>query len=195
MLLIHGHYRLAPKLIAYRNDWCNHCGEPVLAQQWRSFYLGHLYWIPLIPLGFRKNWQCTQCARDPRERVRTSLAIILAGLLTFTLACVLTFLVPHSDGEATIVWTLRGIFGSVSAVFAFWLLSRSNEQPPPIKYVEPLRNERCLICGGRMTDFPRWHCVDCGGVRYGSEQARVTRRTVRDGTDPIDCPDDAATRT
>ncbi len=172
MLIIHGHYRLAPKLVAYRNDWCTHCDKPVLAQQWRSFYLGHVYWIPLIPLGFRKKRQCTQCGGNPRERVRASLTVIIAGLLTFLLAFVITILVPHNDDEATIVWTLRGVFGCLAALFAVWLASRSAEQPLPAKYVEPLRNDRCLICGGRMTDFPQGHCVNCKVIRYGSEQAR-----------------------
>ena len=30
MLIVYGTYRLAPRLVAYRNDWCNHCDKPVL---------------------------------------------------------------------------------------------------------------------------------------------------------------------
>ena len=40
--------------------------------------------------------------------------------------------------------------------------------PPMRKEVEPLRNDWCLICGGRMTDYPQWHCVECGVIRYNT---------------------------
>jgi hypothetical protein len=169
---IHGLYRLAPKVVAYRNDWCNHCGKPVLAKRWRSFYLGHLYWIPLLPLGFHETWRCTVCDNDPRGRVGTALGIILAGLFTCILVCSLTIVVPVKGDEVTVAWALRGIFGGFAVLFAFWLRSRLIEQPRPARKVEPLTNERCLICGGRMTDFPRWHCVECKVVRDGGEQFR-----------------------
>ena len=65
MFIVFGTYRVAPKLVAYRNDWCNHCDKPVLAQQWRSFYLGHWFWIPVVPLGFYKTWRCKVCTKNP----------------------------------------------------------------------------------------------------------------------------------
>jgi hypothetical protein len=167
MLLIHGTYRLAPKLVAYRNDWCNHCDKPVLAQQWRCFYLAHFFWIPCLPLGFYKDWRCEACTKNPRDRVRAATGIIVSGLLVFSLIFGVSLFGPNRGEEASVVWGTRFVFGSLAAVFAFWLRSRLTELPAATKRVEPLRNDRCLVCGGRVTDYPKWHCVDCKIVRYG----------------------------
>jgi hypothetical protein len=166
MFIVYGTYRLAPKLVAYRNDWCNHCDKPVLAQQWRSFYVGHLFWIPCLPLGFYKTWRCKVCTKNPRDRVQTSVGMIVAGLLAFTLIFVIMLFAPYSGKEAAMFWGMRLAFGSLVVVFALWLKARLKELPPE-RNVEPLRNDRCLVCDGRTTDSPRWHCLDCGVTRYG----------------------------
>ncbi len=169
MFIVHGTYRVAPRFVAYRNDWCNHCDKPVLAQQWRSFYVGHLYWIPLVPLGFYKIWRCQICARNPRERLRTSMGFIVAGLLVCAVIFVITFLVPYSANDAALVWGIRFAAVVLVVVFARWLNSRWKESPPD-RIVQPLTNDRCLFCDGMMTDYPQWHCVECGLIRYGSWQ-------------------------
>jgi hypothetical protein len=165
MFIVYGSYRLAPRLVAYRNDWCNHCAKPVLAQQWRSFYIGHVFWIPFMPLGFYKTWRCKVCARNPRDRLRTSIGMIIAGLVAVTVIFVIMLAGPYTGKDAIMFWGMRGFFGGLAVVFALWLRSRLRELPPEQK-VEPLRNEQCLICDGRMTDSPRWHCVECGVIRY-----------------------------
>jgi hypothetical protein len=166
MLIVFGTYRLAPKVVAYHNDWCNHCDKPVLAQQWRSFYVGHLYWIPFLPLGFHKTWRCKVCTKNPRARLRTSLGIIIAGLIAFSLIFVIMLAAPYRGEEAVPFWVMRLVFGSLALLFALWLKSRLKEVPPD-KHVDPLTNNRCLVCDGMMTDYPQWHCVDCGVIRYG----------------------------
>ncbi len=165
MIVVHGVYRLASKQVGYRSDWCNHCKSRVIAWQWRSFYLGHLYWIPILPLGFYKVWLCPFCGKNPRERVRTSLAIIVAGLLLFVLMFVALLFAPNEGKEAPTFWVMRFLFGGLAAVFSAWLIYRLQEQTPQ-RVVEPLRNDRCIACGGRMTDHPQWHCVECGLIRY-----------------------------
>jgi hypothetical protein len=166
MLIAFGTYRVAPKLVAYRNDWCNHCDKPVLAQQWRSFYVGHLYWIPFLPLGFYKTWRCKVCGKNPRARLRTATGCIVAGLLVFALMFVILLSGPYSGEAAPAAWVMRLMFGALAAVFALWLKSRLKELPPQ-RNVEPLTNDRCLVCDGIMTDYPQWHCEECGVIRSG----------------------------
>ena len=167
MLIVHGTYRFAPRVVAYRNDWCNHCDKAMLALQWRSFYVGHLFWIPLLPLGFHKTWRCKACTKNPRDRLRTSQGMIIAGLVAFCLTFLIFLFAPYSGKEATVFWVMRLASGILAVVFALWLKSRLKELPQE-KHVEPLRNDSCLLCNGRMTDYPQWHCVDCGVIRYGS---------------------------
>jgi hypothetical protein len=166
MLIIFGTYRVAPKLVAYRNDWCNHCDKPALAQQWRSFYVGHLYWIPFLPLGFYKTWRCKLCGKGPRARLRTATGCIVAGLLVFGLMFLLTLTGPYDGEAAPAAWVSRFALAALAAVFALWLKSRLKELPPQ-RIVEPLMNDRCLVCGGTMIDSPRWHCEECDFSRYG----------------------------
>jgi hypothetical protein len=127
--------------------------------------LGHIFWIPIVPLGFYKTWHCEACTKNPRDRVRTSLAIIVAGLLAFSLIFAIMLFAPYTGEDAAMFWGMRFLFGALAVVFALWLKSRLNEVPPE-RNVEPLTNTRCLMCEGRMTDYPRWHCVDCGVIRY-----------------------------
>ena len=167
MFIVHGTYRVAPRFVAYRNDWCNHCDKPVLAQQWRSFYVGHLCWIPLVPLGFYKIWRCQICARNPRERLRTSMGFIVAGSLVCAVIFVITFLVPYSANDAAVVWG----FGSAAVVpWSICLVELEVERISAGPDVQPLTNARCLFCDGMMTDYPQWHCDECGLIRYGSWQ-------------------------
>jgi hypothetical protein len=165
MFIVHGVYRFAPKLVAYRNDWCNQCDKPVLAQQWRCFYVGHLFWIPVLPLGFHKNWRCQGCTNNPRRRHRISTGVVVAGLLVFSLMFAIGLAGPYHGEGAHEFWALRVVFGGLTAVFGLLLKSRLTTVPRE-RNVEPLRNDRCLVCGGRMTDYPQWHCADCGVIRY-----------------------------
>jgi hypothetical protein len=167
MLIVYGTYRIAPRLVGYRNDWCNHCEKPILAQRWRAFYLGHIFWIPIVPLGFYKTWRCKACTKNPRDRLRTSLGIIVAGLLAFSVIFAIMLFGPYTGKDAAMFWGMRLAFGSLAVVFALWSKSRLKEVPPE-RNVEPLTNIRCLVCEGWMTEYPRWHCVDCGVIRYDS---------------------------
>ena len=111
MLIVLGSYRVAPKLVADRNDWCNHCDRPVLAQQWRSFYLGHVYWIPFLPLGFYKTWRCKVCGRDPRTRLQAATGCIVTGLLVLSLMFAVSLSGPYSGEAAPAVCVSRLVLG------------------------------------------------------------------------------------
>lgn len=56
MLIVWGTHNFAKKLVGARRDFCNCCEHEVLTEQWQSFDMFHLYFIPLIPLGNRRRW-------------------------------------------------------------------------------------------------------------------------------------------
>src|SRR5262249_52837112 len=64
MLAVHGTYRFGEKRTAFRNDFCANCRLPCRAIQLRTFDVHHIFWLPLIPLGFKKRWFCTRCHRQ-----------------------------------------------------------------------------------------------------------------------------------
>ena len=113
MLIVLGSYRVAPKLVADRNDWCNHCDRPVLAQQWRSFYLGHVYWIPFLPLGFYKTWAARSVARTPELACRLQRAVCVTGLLVLSLMFAVSLSGPYSGEAAPAVCVSRLVLGTL----------------------------------------------------------------------------------
>lgn len=50
--------------MAFRNDYCLARGEERRAVQVRTFDVGHIFWIPILPAGFWKRWVCTVCGKD-----------------------------------------------------------------------------------------------------------------------------------
>ena len=169
----------APKLVAYRNDWCIHCDNAVLAKQWRYFLVEHFFWILLIPTGFHKEWRCERCGKDPRNRQLGPVhALVIAMIVSAVGFAVFLSQAPYSGDIAPLFWTMLAGFGGLTVGFALWLKFEVRS-PPMRKEVEPLRNDRCLFCGGRMTDYPQWHCVECGVIRYNDE--RVLSRLSHPG--------------
>jgi hypothetical protein len=65
VLIFYGFYRFRQKRVAFRNDYCRSCAEPRRSVQIRSFNAGHIFWIPILPLGYYKRRLSTACGRDP----------------------------------------------------------------------------------------------------------------------------------
>jgi hypothetical protein len=93
MWIVYGFYKFKQHVIGYREDYCNKCRVQVVAKYLHFFYCGHIFFIPLIPLGFHKLWVCPHCDTDPRlvGDVRSSIWLLgaipfgLLGLLTLSL--------------------------------------------------------------------------------------------------------------
>ena len=88
MLIIHGVYHLWPKRVGFRNDYCLGCDKPRRSFAVRTFDVGHLFWIPILPVGLWKHWKCSECGRDPHVHVRTrrSFNWVVSGSWFFSLA-------------------------------------------------------------------------------------------------------------
>ena len=116
----------------YRNDYCLSCEQVRVANQYRSFDVIHLYYIPLIPLGFRGHWFCTICGRNPRARTRTGKGVViflavLVGLMAAGFYC----------------FTFRYNFNP----FLVRILKPPIDLKAMLKTVPPLSTEVCFFCG------------------------------------------------
>ena len=165
MIIVHGVYRFAPKRLAFRNDFCLTCKTARIAVQVRSFYVAHLYWIPLLPLGFWKKWVCSVCGSDPHRIVQTRRFFkILLVIFLMLAAAPLWFVTPTAD-QLVIIWGVR--FGTLAAVCgALWWATRGHRAAPSLReglaMVAPYAARTCPFCGGHLFDNPRWHCPACG---------------------------------
>lgn len=164
VILVHGMYQFAPRRLAFRNDFCLACRATRIAVQVRSFYVAHVYWIPVLPLGRWKAWVCSVCGRDPHEPVQTRrLFKVLLAIIVALMAVPLWFATPGAD-EATIIRVMR-LVTLVAFCGALWWATRGHRAAPSLRSrlatVLPYEARTCPFCGGSLFDNPRWHCPAC----------------------------------
>ena len=116
MFIIHGAYHFWPKPVAFRDDYCLSCQSPRRSIAIRTLDVGHIFWIPVLPVGFWKHWKCISCGKDPHVNPKTRRSFLWAGLLCliariwcdaldpanlWTGSCNLAFDLPlaHSEGS------------------------------------------------------------------------------------------------
>lgn len=154
--------------VAYRNDFCVSCNAPRRAYQVRSFKAYQLYYIPIIPLGFWREWQCSECGRDPHAypgRLRNAkwAVVLLAGF--FAITGVIASFEPQDS--ALTVWLMR--VGMPALFFALlWFVTRKSPGRAlreKLKIISPDRDDTCALCGGALILGHGWRCSQCEAER------------------------------
>ena len=157
-----------PRTVAYRNDYCVSCNSPRRAHQVRSFKAYQLYYVPIVPLGFWREWQCTECGRHPhvysRALRRTRWAILgLVGMFAIT-GVIASF---DQQDSAAIMWLMR--LGLPAVFFSvLWFVLRDKPDRAlreKLKQVAPDRDDTCALCSGALILDHGWHCSLCGAER------------------------------
>jgi hypothetical protein len=161
-----GSYRT--RTVAYRNDYCVSCNAPCRALLVRSFKAYQLYYIPIVPLGFWREWQCSECGRDPHVYSRASrrawwMVVLLTGF--FAIAGVIASF--DQQDSAVTVWLMRL---ALPAVFftLLWLALRNKPDRAlrdKLRSVNPDRSNNCALCGGAFILDHEWRCSQCGAER------------------------------
>jgi hypothetical protein len=167
MLVVHGTYLWARKVVAYRNDYCLACDSQRLAFQHRTFDVLHVFFIPVLPLGLWKRWHCSVCGRDPHASTRTRKSLKWAGVATLLLMSLSGWAVSPTEKpeDATFIWGMR-IIGPIAFV---WALRATLKDPPEVKLAERLRtvapilDANCPVCQVMLSPTePAWQCPQCG---------------------------------
>lgn len=171
MFLIHGAYHWRPKRVGFRNDYCLSCKAPRRAIATRTFDVGHIFWVPLIPVGFWKHWACATCRRDPHRSTKARPFLKWIGLGCLIILSGMFWSVPiNSEDVAILAWILR--IGPLvgAAVLLFQLLTGAQE--PSLKErlaeIPPATDSACPFCATPLMVGPsaQWSCPACGVVRY-----------------------------
>lgn len=164
MLVIHGTYHLFPKRVAFRNDFCLKCGAQRRAFQIRTFDILHVFWVPLLPIGFWKRWRCTSCGADPHANVKTRRSYKIAGVAILLLMTLGFWFAPIEKGDEVLFWALR-IGAPLLAVWAIWNIRTTPVEPTltqQLAAVAPAQDATCPLCGFALANTPTWHCPRCG---------------------------------
>lgn len=154
--------------MAFRNDYCLACGEARRAVQVRTFDVGHIYWIPILPAGFWKHWQCTVCGRDPRVNTKTRRGFKWAGLFILLLFSAAFWAMPVMPDFVAGTWIFR-IAAPLGAILTVaHLLGTRNE--PSLKArlasIQPAADTVCPFCGTPLLMLASGcSCPVCGVVR------------------------------
>jgi len=170
MLLIHGVYHFWPKRVAYRNDYCLSCEGPRRAIATRTFDVGHIFWVPFLPVGYWKHWSCTQCRRDPHVNPKTRRTFKWIGLVCLLLLSAMFFATPVDPSVAVVGWVLRLVPLAGAAALLFQLL-RSGREPSlreRLASIPPAAEVVCPFCSVPLVPASdqRWSCPGCGVERY-----------------------------
>lgn len=156
------------RIIAYRNDYCVTCNAQRRAHQIRSFKAYQVYYIPIIPLGFWREWQCAECSRDPHvyssalRRVRWFI-VLFAGMFAIT-GVIASF---DQQDSAVTMWLMR--LGLPALFFTvLWFVLRNKPDRAlreKLRQIAPDRNDACALCSGALVLEHGWRCSQCGAER------------------------------
>jgi hypothetical protein len=168
MFLIHGSYRFWPKLVGFRNDYCLTCRAPRRSIAIRTFDVGHIFWIPILPVGFWKHWQCSNCGKDPHKTTKTRRSFKWIGLFLLIVLAVMSWVEPVAPPDEWLGWIFR-IGCPVLAMLLFANLMRASKElslSQALKSVEPASDTTCPLCSTPLLAGPRWSCPGCRVSRY-----------------------------
>lgn len=168
MHIVHGLYRFRPTRVAFRNDYCLSCAQPRRSVQIRTFNAWHLFWIPVLPLGFHKRWLCTTCNREPHVYPGTRRGFKWAGLAVLLIFAVFSWAAPPPTDMLVVAWVFR-----IAAPLGFFLtlghLLRTPKDPSlkeRLASVPPASDTVCPFCGTALLLLSsQCSCPSCGVLR------------------------------
>jgi hypothetical protein len=92
---------------------------PRRSEQIRSFDVCHLFWIPLLPLGFRWRWRCTACHGSPHVPRGVRAGFKWAGVVVFVVLAAIFWRIRITPDIRVYGWLMRVAtpIGAVLIVF------------------------------------------------------------------------------
>jgi hypothetical protein len=168
LLIIHGIYRFHPKRVAFRNDYCRTCVQSGRSVQVRTFDAAHVFWIPVLPLGYRKRWLCTICGHSPHIYRGTRRGFKWAGFAVLLFLAAFSWAAPLEQDASIFTWSVR-VAAPIGALLVFVHLRRTPKDPslPEILAVIPAASDSiCPFCGTPLLVLSsRCSCPACGVAR------------------------------
>ena len=170
MLLIRGSYHFWPKRVAFRNDYCLRCQAPRRSIAVRTFDVGHIFWIPILPVGFWKRWQCEICGQPPHAHPKVRRLFKWLGLVCAIAFSLAVWAAPGEAELGVIGWILRVAFPA-GAILLLADLLRTPKEPTlraRLAAIEPAADAVCPFCATPLVagTGTRWSCPNCKAVRF-----------------------------
>lgn len=168
MFVIHGTYQFRPKRTAFRNDYCDSHGGARRSIQTRTFDAIHIFWIPIVPLGFWNRWICTACNRQTSVSTRTRRPFKWAGLIVLLCLGAMFWAAPLPADFIAGGWRIR-IGAPLGAIFLLIHLFRTSKNPSRadrLRTIPTAIDTVCPLCGRQLLILAsRCSCPVCGVIR------------------------------
>ena len=175
MLIFYGMYHFMSRMVGFRPDFCLSCRNDVVAIESRSFDVGHFYYIPLVPLGFRRHWHCRTCGHNPRGE-RSGIVLQIIGAVLFLGAAVVVWMMPAPTADnVTFAWAVRLGLPALALALIVNVRHRMKEDgslQQRLRRVPPV-GDVCPVCGGRVSAGPERRCIKCGAVERRAPELKA----------------------
>ncbi|HLJ26060.1 MAG TPA: hypothetical protein VKY85_05065 [Candidatus Angelobacter sp.] len=167
MVVLYGIRGVMRKVVAYRNDFCLWCEVPQRAHQIRSLKAFHIFFIPVLPLGFWRDWECSVCNRNPHgtrgRRERMGLAFFVG------MFAAVAWISPGSEtgNSIAVTWVLRIAFMIAFGVALWYALKNPSNirLKEELNKIEPAQENYCTFCNSPVILNDGWRCSNCGVQR------------------------------
>lgn len=167
MLIVHGIYRFCPKRVSFRNDYCLSCKAQRRTVEIRTFNMWHIFWIPLIPLGFHKRSKCVTCGSDPHYNKIARRPLMWVGLVALIIFALAFWVNPVEKDMPTLTWVFR-IGSPILAILTLrdLIQTRNDKSLNDLRAtVSPSTDTKCPFCNVQLMMGAEWSCPQCGIVR------------------------------
>ena len=168
MLLVYGIYNFRPKRVAFRNDFCLFCGRPRRSEQIRSFDVCHVFWIPFLPLGFRRRWRCTACHGSPHVPRGVRPGFKWTGVVVFVILAAIFWGIRITPDIRIYAWLMRVAMpiGAMLVLFDLLRPPKGLSLKQKLATVPPASDTVCPFCGSALLLLSsQCSCPVCGVVR------------------------------
>ena len=136
--------------------------------QIRTFDAWHIFWIPLLPLGFHKRWLCTTCGRLPHVHPGTRRGFKWAGFVVLLLLPTIMWADQLTPGDLVFGWVIR-VGAPIGAVLTLIHLLRTPKDPSlqeKLSGIPPASDTICPFCGSALLLLSsQCSCPTCGVLR------------------------------
>lgn len=163
MYIFYGIKKVRKKKLGYGKDYCNACEQEAIVEKWQWFRWLHLFWIPLIPLGYQHNWVCTLCNKDANAQYKRGLfGKVVISLITLLIATFLIF-IPEVTEPLAYGLLIRILSVPLFLVSVVWAYKHEKEQSKDEKRknITPVDTGKCVYCKYPLAMSPTLSCISC----------------------------------
>jgi hypothetical protein len=151
------------RTVAYRSDFCLSCEAPSRADQIRSLKAYRILYVPVLPLGFWREWQCSECGRDPHRYAGSSRQIVWVAVAFLGACAIVGIRESFETQDFATAWLMRLVLPTVFFI-ALWLALRNKPDwalAEKLAKITPDEDTTCALCHGTLVLSDAWRCSQC----------------------------------